>query len=270
MSHYQNFEPLLFIQNLAGKVSNDFLWRPSHTISTKDASPSSITMITALKARKQKEKKTQDDRVAAPKNTPKKLTPSQAKRAEQVAQRKAEKERRKAELASTKREGEKENNKWRWEKSWAKEILRQAVYNGDITTEHSYDEIHAWHPEVQSTDRSKLPGRMRGLREQVLVDSDEADKDALALAHDRKLYKVPTHNYRGEPRWEGSDAQKKLKMEIAQGVHLTMSPADFACRAVFQDYPEDVIREHIYQEIKFQKYCKYRNDAKKKSMITLK
>ena len=152
---------------------------------------------------------------------------------------------------------------WRWQNSWAKEILREAIAQGDISPEHTYDEIHVWHPEVQETSRNKLPGRVRSLRAQVSKDDAAATSDAIALAHDRKLYPIPTHNYRGEPRWQGSPAETYLKKDISAAVHKTMTPFEFcSSRPEYKDYCSDVIREHAHQEVKFQKYCAFRNDKK--------
>lgn len=179
----------------------------------------------------------------------------------------AERKKKKEEREATLKEGHKTKLKWNWQFSWAKEILRLAIANGDITEKHSYNEIHMWHPEIEATERSKLPGRIRGLREQVKEDAEAAKSDSIDLAHDRKLYPIPTHNYRGEERWEGSLAQRTLKQQIAEEVHKSMQPAEFASQDVFKNYPEDIIRQHIYLEIKFQKYCLYRNEKKKSKEV---
>lgn len=55
------------------------------------------------------------------------------------------------ERKGTQKEGQKLEKKWSWQNSWAKEILWVAISNGDITEQHSYDQIHMWHPEVQAT-----------------------------------------------------------------------------------------------------------------------
>lgn len=161
--------------------------------------------------------------------------------------------------------------KWNWEYSWAKEILRMALVDGDISPQHTYDEMHAWHPEIQETDRRLLPNRVRSLQKQIKDDTGKAEADALAYAHDRSLFPIPTHNHRGEPRWQGSEAERLLKEDIKNGIHLTMSPMEFYdSREVYStDYSEDVIRHHIYQEIKLIKYCKYRNDKKKSSLFMI-
>ena len=240
-----------------------------------------ITMITSMLARKKakekKEKGEEKDNTKATEASKKtKQTKKTAKPQTAQTKKKTEKPKTPAQLArakkneereATKQEGKNMGDKWGWEKSWAKEILRTAISNGDITLAHTYDEIHSWHTEVEATDRKKLPGRVCGLRDQVSADKKAADSDEIALLHDRALYPTPTENFRGEPRWQGSEAEKKLKEDIAAGVHLTMTPAEFASLSIFDDYPESIIRQHIYQEVKFQKYCLYRNEKKASTFV---
>lgn len=52
--------------------------------------------------------------------------------------------------------------KWGWEKSWAKEILRLAILNGDITDQHTHDDIHVWHPEVERRIGPNCPAESEG------------------------------------------------------------------------------------------------------------
>lgn len=162
--------------------------------------------------------------------------------------------------------------KWAWQYSWAKEILRLAIIAEDISPEHTYDEIHGWHPEVEETDRAKLPGRVRGLRKQISTDQGLSATDEAALDHDRKLFPIPEFNYRGEPRWEGSSAQRLLKEDIKKGAHLTMTPEEFyySRPEYTNSYGLTIIRQHIYQEVKFVKYCDFRNDKKKSMFISFK
>lgn len=154
---------------------------------------------------------------------------------------------------------------WSWEKSWAKEILREAIANNDITDEHTYDEIHSWHPEVEKTDRKKIPRRVRDLRLQIRADAGRAEADARALEHDRRLFPALATNHIGEPRWEGSEAQRLLRIDVKGDKHLTMKPAEFYdSREVYKSFSHEVIRSHIYQEIRLTKYYAWRNSDKKK------
>ena len=162
--------------------------------------------------------------------------------------------------------------KWSWEFSWAKEILRRGIKEGDITKAKTYDEIHTFHSEVEATDRKLLPSRMRALWQQFAADKGTADKDAADLEHDLKLFPISTHNYKGEPRWEGSNVQKQLREDIKEGLHLETTPEEFYnSRELYTKfYCQETIRQHIYQEIKFQKYCLFRTDNKKTKLKLIK
>jgi hypothetical protein len=160
----------------------------------------------------------------------------------------------------------KKAKKWKWEYSTAKEALRKAIYAGTVTVNMSLDDIFASIPEVGATDRKKFASRIRALRKQIQAETGAVASDEAAHAHDRVLRPTPTHNYRGEPRWEGSEAQRLLKLDVAAGKHLSIKPSQFhASRVEYtQHYSVKTIREHIYQEQKYVKYCKYLNDHKKK------
>lgn len=70
-----------------------------------------------------------------------------------------------------------------------------ALASGDITPEHTYDEIFLWHPEVALTSRSQLASHVRALRKQVAEDDVKAAEDEAALVHDRALFAIPNTNY---------------------------------------------------------------------------
>lgn len=98
-------------------------------------------------------------------------------------------------------------------------------------------------------------------------DKATALSDATSLAHDCKLYPIPMNNYKGELQWEDSQAQCFLKSTIVGGAHLKMSPLEFDRQEPFKEYSEDIIREHIYQEVKFEKYCLYRKEKNKTKVV---
>ena len=59
------------------------------------------------------------------------------------------------------------------------------------------------------------------------------------------------------PEWEGSDAQKLLKKDMEDGRHETMQPMElWETRDTYLLFPLDVFRDHIYQEIRTNKYLK--------------
>lgn len=155
--------------------------------------------------------------------------------------------------------------KWTWKASLAKEELRRAIVDGSVADDMSLDEIFLTVAELALTDRTKLSSRLTALRNQIIADAGAAASDEAAMAHDRALFPAPTHNYRGEPRWQGSAAQTLLRLDVSTGKHLAMDPKKFYESRIeyTRDYSLVTIRQHIYQEVKFSKYCTFRNDKAK-------
>ena len=62
-------------------------------------------------------------------------------------------------------------------------------------------------------------------------------------------------NHRGEPQWDGSDAQMFLKEDITAGKHLLYkTPSEFcATRDEYKALPKKVFRGHIHQEKRLRK-----------------
>jgi hypothetical protein len=97
---------------------------------------------------------------------------------------------------------------------------------------------------------------MKRLQEKWDAGLSFATFDTAAMAHDRLLFPVPTHNHRGEPWWPGSEAQRLLALDVDDNKHITMKPRQlYNTRAEYYDnYPLQVFRDHIYQEVKLRKF----------------
>ena len=77
---------------------------------------------------------------------------------------------------------------------------------------------------------------------QKLANADEA-----ALAHDLAL--GIRKNNKPYPRWQGSEAEGLLKLDIDNGLNQIMRPKALrASRPQYLQFPLDVFRNHIYQE----------------------
>jgi hypothetical protein len=46
------------------------------------------------------------------------------------------------------------------------------------------------------------------------------------MKHDQIIYPTPTHNHHGQPRWEGSEAQCLLKLNVSQAKHISLQPKE--------------------------------------------
>ena len=72
----------------------------------------------------------------------------------------------------------------------------------------------------------------------------------LVLAHGRRIHPEATHNQRGVPRWDGSKAQRLLRLDMDEGKHKNTKPMElFNSRPeYYEKYELKVFRGHICQE----------------------
>lgn len=145
-------------------------------------------------------------------------------------------------------------------------LLKDDVHTGPIGWDLSPNK--AWEMRPEYNDNMTLDlfkSRLIGMRKIVKEGLERAAADEAALKHDRLICPRPLLNARGEPHWEGSDAQTLLEIDVEAGVHQTfISPEDFyRSRMQYQSFPLTVFRGHIYQEVKTQKWRKQWVDGKK-------
>ena len=77
-----------------------------------------------------------------------------------------------------------------------------------------------------------------------------ANYDEKALQADRLVYPIKDKDIRGEPRWEGSQAQALLKEDVANKIHENMEPKELrqmAGREAYQQFSLTKFRKHLDQ-----------------------
>ena len=118
---------------------------------------------------------------------------------------------------------EKEDDKKEWKNSKGKELLLKGLRDGSIPLDGKDmppKEVYTLRPEFADYGGYKnFPSRLRSARKTIIEKNDRASSDLAAFTHDRLLYPEAPHNYRGEPRWDGSDAERLLKQDIDDGKH---------------------------------------------------
>jgi hypothetical protein len=148
-----------------------------------------------------------------------------------------------------------------WRNSKAQQCLRQLVASGEIdmilTPKQVWDRFCIPRPEFSGFHYNNkiFPSRLRAIQKQHVEKSRRAEDSSAALAHDRLLLPAPAHNHRGEPRWQGSEAERFLKLDVAENRHQLMKPRQlYDSRVVYHsNYPLEVFRKHIHQEIRLRK-----------------
>jgi hypothetical protein len=98
--------------------------------------------------------------------------------------------------------------------------------------------------------------RLRRARKENKEQSTRAASELALLQQDRLVRPIPATNHRGEPRCEGSAAQSLLKEDIAALKHVGLSPQQFyqSRPEYYTHYPLYVIKGHVEQEIRLQKF----------------
>jgi hypothetical protein len=148
-----------------------------------------------------------------------------------------------------------------WHNSAAQRMLCRSLESaeipGDMKPRAVYDTFCAPHSEFDGFLYAKFASRLRYMRTQLNNQDDRAAIEMADMNHDRLLFPVLAVNHHGEPRWDGSEAERFLKIDIAEGRHTTMTPRDLhATRTAYQQHVLQRFRSHIYQQVRKSKFVK--------------
>ena len=158
--------------------------------------------------------------------------------------------------------GKKDKTEWRY--SEARALLEKDLVDGTIPIDSDLMEpqvVYGQRPEFSDFPYKKFRDNLSAARRRHRDAKNRSATDAAALAHDRGIYPKKATNHRGEPRWDGSQAQALLKIDVHEGKNRTMAPNALRdSRAEYQEFPLDVFRGHIHQEWKRQKLIRQLQD----------
>lgn len=156
--------------------------------------------------------------------------------------------------------------KVKWQHSKAKQLLRKDILEGRVPLEArdahnrttmALRQIYNLHPEVQEYFYSKFSQRLGSLRTTI---KEEKKRKALDQeAFDNFIQNHPSRallSKKGYIQWQGSEAQKLLLDDIAANRHTTMSKSDLygSRREYYENFPLDVFRDKLSQEIRTARY----------------
>ena len=98
-------------------------------------------------------------------------------------------------------------------------------------------EVYDSNPEFSVFPYESFPRRLSQLRSEARTKSNEGKSDHDALIQDRAHFPCPTHNANGVLRWEASEAEEMLKLDVSNHLHERMTPKElYHSRAVYQLY----------------------------------
>ena len=149
-----------------------------------------------------------------------------------------------------------------WSNSDGRKFLRSDIRNGRIPADMDWEVAFLLRPqfafEKDQTEAKRLfKDRLATARKYVQRKLDRAAEELELYRQDRQVIPPKDMMYSGEPRWDGSNAQRLLKQDVAEGIHLTMSPAQFyVFRPEYQLFHKRTITDHIAQEESTEKFLK--------------
>ena len=155
--------------------------------------------------------------------------------------------------------------KIQWRNSLPREILLDdlekrilPLAESELSAEEAWKRCYSHLPEFRLVPFWQFKERLEGHREQLQKKVEKALDDELAFAHDRHLHPRKTTNHRGEKVFDVSSARKLLRKDVTDKVHLQMTPSEFQkWRPEYKDFKPKKFKQHIYQEIRRQKFLYY-------------
>jgi len=167
-----------------------------------------------------------------------------------------------------------DNKKKAWKNSKAKYRLIEMLTDGEIpltaeemspTTAYQQDPLFIGFEYEQSRDR------LNDYRKAIRGKREGSASAAAALAADRGLFLIQDTDAFGRRRWEGSDAERLLEVDMSNGLHETMRPEDLSnSRPEYNNYfTLKEFRGHIHQATKTKKFHRYLKDKREKKIAKL-
>ena len=139
-----------------------------------------------------------------------------------------------------------------WRSSATKKLLFDDLVAGRLDGKMPRH-AQATRPEYLAMDKTKFGSRFCMLCKSVRKDKACADLDNQAVVEflNHRPTLPPTTN---QPRWDGSAAQRQLRIDVQENRHVNITPQAFqATNEVYRTFSPGAFRNHIYQEVRHQK-----------------
>jgi hypothetical protein len=127
-------------------------------------------------------------------------------------------------------------------------------------------DVHRSRPEYQAIRYDLFCSRLRYLQKSIALQKSTGSDDAAALSHDRLMYPKKARNVNGALRWEGSEAEKLLKLDVANRRHVGLFPSQlWGTREEYKAFTKEAFASHLDQEKRSRKFHAYLASKSKSS-----
>ena len=102
----------------------------------------------------------------------------------------------------------------------------------------------------QAYPPQKFKEYLKNLKERIRLDKLAVRNDELFLQHDMNVVKSKKAFDRGYPQWHLHKAKDKLRVNVQKKKHVNLSPSKlWEGEAEYKEFPLEIFRKHIYQEV---------------------
>jgi hypothetical protein len=128
----------------------------------------------------------------------------------------------------------------------------------EVTAEEAFFDVYRHMNEFAQVPFRQFSDRLRDHRVQVQRMFNRSSQEEIALDHDWRLHPRQTHNHRGEPVFDMSEAKEKLRTDVENNVHTTMKPGELQKRfPEYAPFKKNTFKHRIYQEVRRKKFMFY-------------
>jgi hypothetical protein len=160
-----------------------------------------------------------------------------------------------------------------WRSSAARAILLRDLEPGGLLVgmdHETAENVFAYYkgkPGFEQVVLSQFKARLSDHRKQASRDRKYAERDSEACRVDRLVHPRNTKNPRGQLVFDIHPAKRLLRMDIANGMHKTMSPSELqATRPAYGEFEPKIFTHRIYQEVRRTKFLHWLELQRNKDM----
>jgi hypothetical protein len=119
-------------------------------------------------------------------------------------------------------------------------------------------DAHRFRPEYQAIRYDLFCSRLRSLQKTIALQKRTGSDDAASLSRDRLIYPKNARNVNGALRWEGSQAEKSLKLDVSNSRHVELLPSQlWETREEYKAFTKKAFASHLDQEKRRRKFHNY-------------
>ena len=151
-----------------------------------------------------------------------------------------------------------------WRKSEARAVIMQDLEDGVLPVDENACsaedafQIYRQYAQFAGIKFDQFKERLKGHREQLQKLHERSNLEAEALACDRQLYPRNTHNQRGEPVFDLSEAKYLLREDVKDKKHTTVTAEALRqSRPQYRVFESEIFRRRIKQEVRRQEFVYY-------------